>query len=236
MSGFAHLTGQPDGPPTLPPFMLADGVAALAATLRRDDGAVPPRRARRERAAGRRQPHRAAGPADRVGDARLRPARRRPRPGRQPARRQRAAQRLPRPPTASGWPSRARRPTSPCGCTGPSTGPTWPRTPTTSTRCAARRGRSRSTSSWPTGSGRAPSTRRWRCFEPAEVAAAPVYDAQQLLADEHLRARGSFVAVDDPDLGRDDGAGARWRSLSETPGQDRAPRPGPRRRQRRRLR
>jgi crotonobetainyl-CoA:carnitine CoA-transferase CaiB-like acyl-CoA transferase len=38
-------------------------------------------------------------------------------------------------------------------------------------------------------------------FERAEVAAAPVYDAQQLLADEHLRARGSFVTVDDPDLG-----------------------------------
>ncbi len=38
-------------------------------------------------------------------------------------------------------------------------------------------------------------------FELAEVAAAPVYDAQQLLADEHLRARGSFVVVDDPDLG-----------------------------------
>ena len=38
-------------------------------------------------------------------------------------------------------------------------------------------------------------------FEQAEVAAAPVYDAQQLLADEHLRARGSFVEVDDPDLG-----------------------------------
>jgi crotonobetainyl-CoA:carnitine CoA-transferase CaiB-like acyl-CoA transferase len=32
MSGFAHLVGQPDGPPTLPPFMLADGVASLAAT------------------------------------------------------------------------------------------------------------------------------------------------------------------------------------------------------------
>jgi crotonobetainyl-CoA:carnitine CoA-transferase CaiB-like acyl-CoA transferase len=31
MSGFAHVTGQPDGPPTLPPFMLADGVAAQAA-------------------------------------------------------------------------------------------------------------------------------------------------------------------------------------------------------------
>ncbi len=27
-SGFAHITGQPDGPPTLPPFGLADGVAA----------------------------------------------------------------------------------------------------------------------------------------------------------------------------------------------------------------
>lgn len=32
MSGFAHLTGYPDGPPTLPSFMLADGVAALNAT------------------------------------------------------------------------------------------------------------------------------------------------------------------------------------------------------------
>ncbi|WP_230425441.1 CaiB/BaiF CoA transferase family protein [Prauserella cavernicola] len=32
MSGFAHMTGQPDGPPTLPSFMLGDGVAALNAT------------------------------------------------------------------------------------------------------------------------------------------------------------------------------------------------------------
>ena len=30
MSGFAALTGEPDGPPTLPPFGLADGVAALS--------------------------------------------------------------------------------------------------------------------------------------------------------------------------------------------------------------
>ena len=29
MSGLAHQTGQPDGPPTLPPFGLADGVAGL---------------------------------------------------------------------------------------------------------------------------------------------------------------------------------------------------------------
>ncbi len=31
MSGFAFMTGQPDGPPTLPPFGLADGIAALTA-------------------------------------------------------------------------------------------------------------------------------------------------------------------------------------------------------------
>jgi crotonobetainyl-CoA:carnitine CoA-transferase CaiB-like acyl-CoA transferase len=29
MTGFAHQTGQPDGPPTLPPFGLADGVAGI---------------------------------------------------------------------------------------------------------------------------------------------------------------------------------------------------------------
>lgn len=32
MSGFAHITGPRDGPPTLPTFMLADGVASLTAT------------------------------------------------------------------------------------------------------------------------------------------------------------------------------------------------------------
>ncbi|AXG14543.1 CaiB/BaiF CoA transferase family protein [Intrasporangium calvum] len=30
MSGFAHLTGQPDGPPTLPAFGLADSIAGVA--------------------------------------------------------------------------------------------------------------------------------------------------------------------------------------------------------------
>lgn len=30
MSGFAAVTGEPDGPPTLPPFGLADGIASLA--------------------------------------------------------------------------------------------------------------------------------------------------------------------------------------------------------------
>jgi crotonobetainyl-CoA:carnitine CoA-transferase CaiB-like acyl-CoA transferase len=31
MSGFAAITGEPDGPPTLPPFGLADSIAAMAA-------------------------------------------------------------------------------------------------------------------------------------------------------------------------------------------------------------
>ena len=30
MSGFAHINGPPDGPPTLPPFALADGIAAIS--------------------------------------------------------------------------------------------------------------------------------------------------------------------------------------------------------------
>lgn len=56
-----------------------------------------------------------------------------------------------------------------------------------------------------------------RAFEEAEVAAAPVYDAAQLLADDHLRERGSFVEVDDPDLGLMT-VQAPVALLSETPG------------------
>jgi formyl-CoA transferase len=33
MSGFAAITGQPDGPPTLPPFGLADGIAGMAGAI-----------------------------------------------------------------------------------------------------------------------------------------------------------------------------------------------------------
>ena len=33
MSGLAHQTGQEDGPPTLPPFGLADGVAGITGAL-----------------------------------------------------------------------------------------------------------------------------------------------------------------------------------------------------------
>jgi crotonobetainyl-CoA:carnitine CoA-transferase CaiB-like acyl-CoA transferase len=33
LSGFASITGQPDAPPTLPPFGLADGIAGMAGTI-----------------------------------------------------------------------------------------------------------------------------------------------------------------------------------------------------------
>jgi crotonobetainyl-CoA:carnitine CoA-transferase CaiB-like acyl-CoA transferase len=33
ISGFAHINGQPDGPPTLPPFALGDGVASMFGTF-----------------------------------------------------------------------------------------------------------------------------------------------------------------------------------------------------------
>lgn len=33
MSGFAAMTGEPDGPPTLPSLALADGIAGLATTF-----------------------------------------------------------------------------------------------------------------------------------------------------------------------------------------------------------
>ncbi len=63
--------------------------------LRGDDGALPPRRARGRRPARRREPDRAAGPADGAQHPGLRPARGGGPAGRQPARRQRAPQRLP---------------------------------------------------------------------------------------------------------------------------------------------
>ena len=54
-------------------------------------------------------------------------------------------------------------------------------------------------------------------FEAADVTAAPVYDAAQLRAEEHLQARGTWVPLDDPDLGRVTVQGP-VAQLSETPG------------------
>jgi crotonobetainyl-CoA:carnitine CoA-transferase CaiB-like acyl-CoA transferase len=56
-----------------------------------------------------------------------------------------------------------------------------------------------------------------KVFEAADVAAAPIYDAAQLLADEHLRARGTFVRMDDPEFGPTR-VMAPVARMSETPG------------------
>lgn len=54
-------------------------------------------------------------------------------------------------------------------------------------------------------------------FEAAEAAIAPVYDAGDLIADEHLQATGAFLTVDDPQLGQVVMSNVISR-LSETPG------------------
>ena len=97
MSGFAAITGDPDGPPTLPPFGLADGITALTtsqailtALYHRDvHGGPRPGDRRGDHRADRHHP----GPAaDRV-----RPARHRAAAHRQPLGQQRPAQHLPHP-------------------------------------------------------------------------------------------------------------------------------------------
>ena len=53
MSGFAHITGEPDRPPTLPPFGLADGIAGFRRPSQ-PFGAVAPRKDGRRRGNRRR--------------------------------------------------------------------------------------------------------------------------------------------------------------------------------------
>src|SRR5919106_6033210 len=200
MSGFAHVTGQPDGPPTLPPFMLADGVAALAATY-----AVI-------MALYHRDVH---GGGGQLVDVNLI----------EPLARlietqtlafdqlgvitQRAGNRL-----DASAPRNAYR----------TADDHWLAISSASPSIAVRlfraidrpdladdpayvdpvRRRDRAVeldtlvAKWV---GERTLDEAMRVFEAAELAAAPVYDAQQLVEDEHLRARGTFVTVDDPDLG-----------------------------------
>ncbi len=112
MSGFAAITGEPDGPPTLPPFGLADSIAAPGDGVRGDDGPGRPRPHRR--GPGRRHgDHRADPHRPRPAAALVRPARPRPAAHRQPL----AATTPPATPTARptapGSPSRPRPSRSP---------------------------------------------------------------------------------------------------------------------------
>jgi len=200
MSGFAHLTGQPDGPPTLPPFMLADGVAALAATY-----AVM-------MALYHRDVHGGSGQLvdvnlieplarliesstlafDQLGVV----------TGRVGNRLDASAPRNTYRTADDKW--LAISSASPnlvarvyCAIDRPDLAedPDYveplPR---------QKRGREidELVADWVRHRTLADAM---AVFEAASVAAAPVYDAEQLLADEHLRSRGTFVRIDDPDLG-----------------------------------
>ena len=217
MSGFAQVTGQPDGPPTLPPFMLADGVAAQAATW-----AVM-------MALYHRDVH--GGTGQLVDVNLIEPLARliesstlafdqlgiSPRPGRQPTCRPARPATPTGRPTTSGWPSRAPRPTSSSGSIR-SIGRADLAEDPDYVDPVRRQERGLEVDALVADWVRQRTLdEAMKVFLEAEVAAAPVYDAQQLLADEHLRARGTFVRVDDPDLGPMT-VQAPVALLSETPG------------------
>jgi len=216
MSGFAHVTGQPDGPPTLPPFMLADGVASLAATY-----AVV-------MALYHRDVHGGGGQLidvnlieplarliesstlsyDQLGVC----------PGRVGNRLDASAPRNAYRTADDKWlaissasPNIARRVYRAID-----------RPELAENRDyvdpVRRQERALEVDALVAGwVGKRSLEDAMAVFEAAEVTAAPVYDARQLLADEHLRARGSFVEVDDPDLGRVT-VQAPVAKLTETPG------------------
>ncbi len=200
MSGFAHLTGQPDGPPTLPPFMLADGVAGLAAAsavmmalYHRDmhgaDGQlvdvnlIEPLARLLETAtlsfdqlgvvpkrAGNRLEASAPRNAYRTADDRWLAI-------------------------SSASPNIAVRLFRAIGRPDLAEDPDYVDPVRRQARALEL---DELVEKWV---GERTLADAMDVFERGEVAAAPVYDAQQLLADEHLRARGSFRPVADPDLG-----------------------------------
>jgi crotonobetainyl-CoA:carnitine CoA-transferase CaiB-like acyl-CoA transferase len=200
MSGFAHLTGQPDGPPTLPPFMLADGVAALAATY-----AVM-------MALYHRDVH---GGGGQLVDVNLI----------EPLSRLIESSTLAYDQlgTITGRVGNRFDASAPRNAYRTADGK-WLAISSASPNMAARVYRAidrPDLAENPDYVDPLPRQQRaqevdelvasWICqrtlddamsvFAAADVAAAPIYDAKQLLEDEHLRARGSFVQMDDPDLG-----------------------------------
>ena len=200
MSGFAHLTGEPERPPTLPPFMLADGVASLAATYaivmalyHRDvhggdgqlvDVSLVEPLARLIESAPLSYDQLGVVPG-RVGN-------------RLDASAPRNAYR-----TADGkWlalsaasPNIAVRVYRAIGRGDLAEDPDY-------VDPVRRQARAKEVdelvAQWVSGRTLEEAV---KVFEYTDVAVAPIYDAAQLLADEHLKARGTFVRVDDPDFG-----------------------------------
>jgi crotonobetainyl-CoA:carnitine CoA-transferase CaiB-like acyl-CoA transferase len=200
MSGFAHLTGQPDGPPTLPPFMLADGVAALAATYavmmalyHRDvhggGGQLvdvnliePLARLIESSTLAFDQLGRVTGRVGNRIDASA------PRNVYQTSDDKWLA-------ISSASPNIAARVYRAIDRPDLADNPDYVDPLPRQRRAAEVDGL---VADWIRGRTL---DEAMAVFEAGSVAAAAVYDAEQLLGDEHLRARGSFVQVDDPDLG-----------------------------------
>jgi crotonobetainyl-CoA:carnitine CoA-transferase CaiB-like acyl-CoA transferase len=216
MSGFAHLTGQPDGPPTLPPFMLADGVASLAATY-----AVMMALYHRDTGGGTGQLvdvnlieplarliESSTLAYDQLGVA----------PGRVGNRLDASAPRNAYRTADGKWlaissasPAIAVRVYRAIGRPDLAEDPDYVDPIRRQERALEVDGL---VADWV---GDRTLDEAMALFQQADVAAAPVYDAQQLLADEHLRCRGFFVEVDDPDFGRVT-VQAAPAQLSDTPG------------------
>lgn len=216
MSGFAHVTGQPDGPPTLPPFFLADGVAAQSATY-----AVMMALYHRDTHGGggqlvdvnlieplARLLETATLAYDQLGVA----------PGRVGNRLDASAPRNAYRTSDGKWvaissasPNIALRVYRAIDRPDLAEHPDYVDPVGRQARAAEI---DELVAAW---IGCRPLAEVMAVFQRAEVAAAPIYDAQQLLADEHLVARRSFLTIDDPDFGPVR-AQAPVAVMSETPG------------------
>ena len=216
MSGFAHVTGQPDGPPTLPPFMLADGVASLAATYavmmalyHRDTRDAPGQLvdvSLIEPLA--RLVEQSTLAYDQLGVVE----------GRTGNRVDASAPRNTYRTADDRWLAISSASSSIAANVYRAVDRPDLAARTEYVDPVPRQARSAEidalVAEWVR---RRPLADAMTVFHAHGVAAAPVYDAQQLLADEHLRARGTWLVVDDPDLGPMT-VQSPVAALSETPG------------------
>ena len=201
MSGFAQVTGRPDGPPTLPPFMLADGVAGMAATY-----AVMMALYHRDVHGGQGQlvdvslleplarlVESSTLAYDQLGAVKGRVGNRLDASAPRNAYRTADGRWLA---VSSASPSIAVRVFRAIGRQDLAVHPDYVDPVRRQERALEV---DRLVADWV---ARRTLDEAMAVFEAAEVTAAPVYRAPELLADEHLRARGTYRPVDDPDFGR----------------------------------
>ncbi len=216
MTGFAHQTGQPDGPPTLPPFGLADGVAGLAGAI-----AVLLALHHRDRNGGRGQVIDVSlieplltilGPGPSVFDQ----LQHRARPTRQPLAQQRPAQHLPHPRRPVGRRLHQRHP-------GRRAGHAARRARRHRREAVVRLRRERVHHGDQLDSILGAWIRArdfddvMAAFDLAGAAIAPIYDVEQLMEDPQVKALDAITTIQDEDLGPLKMQNVMFR-LSESPG------------------